>query len=184
MDVRLERIAVRSLTAFLLLLSVASALSLVLILVGVLQSSANSRLIPHDPVEINNRADFITDHDLTPGVSAWPQFLSECCCSPNGPMGRFPVTELWECASGWKKIKARQETLSDGSLASGLTIRGLCSLNFHAGICKEPFFESSPNGTVPIETMDFFKQDLCDQRAWVANSTDPLPSLHELHRLW
>jgi hypothetical protein len=176
MDARLERVAVRTLSTLMVALLIAAAMSLVLIMVGVISSSVESTVIPHEPVKVENTAEYIYLHDLATERS-WADFTYNCCCKPVGAIGdRYPVAELWTCATGYKKIKARAEIVG-GKNITGLDIRPLCGLNFTRGICSEPFFEIDT--TLPKGKMTFMSQDVCSSALFQGTA-----EVHALKRLW
>lgn len=120
MDCRLDRSAVRALATFLLFLAAASAAALVLILVGVMHASANSKLVPHKPVAIDNTYDAVVAHEFTPDVKDWAQFTRECCCSEGGERGDAITTEVWTCANGYSKIRNRVEKVFHNKISMWL----------------------------------------------------------------
>jgi hypothetical protein len=178
MDARLERSAVRVLGSAFFVIALCSALALVFVTMGAVVANEASKDVPHDPERISSSATFAYEHDLA-GLDDWPSFASECCCRDGGATGRFLATEVWECASGVVKQRARVERLGNGSVADGTPLRPLCALAHAPGIC-EPFYEAPPEGREGEVDLALLRTDVCNARVYNGTAV----SNHTLSRLW
>jgi hypothetical protein len=134
-DDALTRKSLSKVVNFFMILGVVAFIGLACSIIGLLYGELNPPYIPGH-VNVGFSSCRAASKFEFAKYTSWEEFTKNCCCQvathyeDSVYINRYLKVELWSCLNGEVKERIREENL-DGTIYSGLKIRGMCSRTFN-----------------------------------------------------